>query len=610
MSRGLRKGQLIGVHGPGAIADIGDESFVVTSIDKWRRDGMSPCDLMRLSRRLGVARLLQPATNPNRFRGDSWSVALHRFPQWLFCQKCRHMVRWSMVKEASLELGDPPCCERCKGRPSLVPMRFVQICENGHLDDVDWLWWVHSAPGSRAQCHNPEQLQFLSRTGVGSGLGSLQVKCLDCKAVRNLGDLRSHGGWQCRTATAYSGGRQPWQRSDAGTVCDSEPIVVQRGDSNVYFPSVVSALDIPSGSDDDPGESLDGAIRDRQDFGTYKGMWDSLKSQGIDVSVAMSEPISRLSQEVGVDPDHIVKLLDDSGPLDATESARPLGDQIREMKAEEFAALARPDGIESSQFSGTSYKVDRKCFSSALVGLLESVSLVDRLREVRTLRGFHRVSPSGEDRIVGASLSPATDWLPACEVFGEGIFLNFRPGAIAQWESGLPSSEQVRLQTLQKRIVDEDLGFLPKVSARLIAIHGLAHLLMRQLCFESGYASSSLRERMYIDDEMAGVLIYTADGDSEGTMGGLVRQGRSDRLPAVFARALTAAAWCSGDPLCSEGENQGMAGLNRAACHACLLVSETSCECANALLDRRFLIGGSGGMTGLFTGALAELEVV
>jgi hypothetical protein len=107
-----------------------------------------------------------------------------------------------------------------------------------------------------------------------------------------------------------------------------------------------------------------------------------------------------------------------------------------------------------------------------------------------------------------------------------------------------------------------------------------------------------------------GVLIYTADGDSEGTLGGLVRQGRPDRLHAVFAHALTAAAWCSGDPLCSEGTNQGIAGLNRAACHACLMVSETSCDCANALLDRRFLVGTSDGMDGLFTETLRELKVV
>ena len=99
-------------------------------------------------------------------------------------------------------------------------------------------------------------------------------------------------------------------------------------------------------------------------------------------------------------------------------------------------------------------------------------------------------------------------------------------------------------------------------------------------------------------------------GDSEGTMGGLVRQGRPDRLPKVFARALKSAAWCSADPLCSEGENQGMAGLNRAACHACVLVSETSCEFANALLDRRFLVGESRGLQGLFSSYLIEHGII
>jgi len=109
-----------------------------------------------------------------------------------------------------------------------------------------------------------------------------------------------------------------------------------------------------------------------------------------------------------------------------------------------------------------------------------------------------------------------------------------------------------------------------------------------------------------VDGDSLGLLIYTADGDSEGTMGGLVRQGRPGQLPVVFARALKTAFWCSADPLCSEGENQGMAGLNRAACHACLLVSETSCESANALLDRRFLVGQGDHFQGLFTSYLVE----
>ena len=134
---------------------------------------------------------------------------------------------------------------------------------------------------------------------------------------------------------------------------------------------------------------------------------------------------------------------------------------------------------------------------------------------------------------------------------------------------------------------------------------------MRQLCFECGYASTSLRERLYVDDgRMSGVLIYTADGDSEGTLGGLVRQGEPDRLPAIMLRSLHQAAWCSADPLCLETENSGMVGLNRAACHACLLAPETSCELANAMLDRRLLFGDDTGVTGFFSTVLEEAGVL
>ena len=91
-----------------------------------------------------------------------------------------------------------------------------------------------------------------------------------------------------------------------------------------------------------------------------------------------------------------------------------------------------------------------------------------------------------------------------------------------------------------------------------------------------------------------GLLIYTASGDAEGTLGGLARQGEPDMLPELLLRLLEQAAWCSADPLCSEHGGQGYGNLNRAACHACALVPETSCEVGNVLLDRVMVVGGSG----------------
>jgi hypothetical protein len=92
---------------------------------------------------------------------------------------------------------------------------------------------------------------------------------------------------------------------------------------------------------------------------------------------------------------------------------------------------------------------------------------------------------------------------------------------------------------------------------------------------------------------MAGVLIYTAAGDSEGTMGGLVRMARPANLLEVFSGALGNARWCSTDPVCMEvGQaGQGPDSCNLAACHGCALLPETSCEEFNRFLDRGLVIG-------------------
>lgn len=121
---------------------------------------------------------------------------------------------------------------------------------------------------------------------------------------------------------------------------------------------------------------------------------------------------------------------------------------------------------------------------------------------------------------------------------------------------------------------------------------------MRQLIFNSVYDSSSLRERLYVSDDtnsdMFGLLIYTASGDSEGTLGGLVSQGRSGNFENVLREALRANI-CSNDPICIETPKQGIQGLNGAACHSCCLLPETSCEHSNTLLDRTFLFGSEDG---------------
>jgi hypothetical protein len=137
------------------------------------------------------------------------------------------------------------------------------------------------------------------------------------------------------------------------------------------------------------------------------------------------------------------------------------------------------------------------------------------------------------------------------------------------------------------------------VSPRLLLTHSFAHALIRQMSLESGYSSASIRERLYVFEPgemdnasgIAGLLIYTSTPDSEGSLGGLVRQGLPERLAPTVKAAINEAVWCSSDPLCIESEGQGHDAMNLAACHSCLLLSETCCEEFNRLLDRAMLVG-------------------
>jgi hypothetical protein len=245
---------------------------------------------------------------------------------------------------------------------------------------------------------------------------------------------------------------------------------------------------------------------------------------------------------------------------------------------------------------------------------LNKVNLVERLRETRVFYGFDRLETSPqpllgmpESAMVQLFRTPPTQpsdrWLPAIEVFGEGIYLELSEERIKAWQESnqewlrkrLSDQFVIRLQDVFQTLPPLDAANRAWAS-RYLLIHSFAHILISQFVFECGYSTASLRERLYISADaaapMAGILIYTAAGDSEGTLGGLVRLGRPERLGVVVRRALSRASWCSADPVCSENlGGKGSRLANLAACHACTLLPETSCETVNQGLDRAMIVG-------------------
>ena len=223
------------------------------------------------------------------------------------------------------------------------------------------------------------------------------------------------------------------------------------------------------------------------------------------------------------------------------------------------------------------------------------------MRETRAFVGFSRWLPedgkSLEVKKDFIKLGKTINWLPAIVVKGEGVFFEFNKKRLIEWSS--KDDVVRRAKQLSYNYNNERLNrgqAKRNIHPNFILIHTFAHLVINQFSYECGYGSSALRERIYcnlesMEEIMNGLLIYTASGDSEGSLGGLVRQGKPGNLETIVYNAIENARWCSSDPICIDSHGQGPNSCNLAACHNCALLPETCCEESNMLLDRVMLIG-------------------
>lgn len=162
-----------------------------------------------------------------------------------------------------------------------------------------------------------------------------------------------------------------------------------------------------------------------------------------------------------------------------------------------------------------------------------------------------------------------------------------------QWWAYL-IDEQESIQRCIRRGLEPDIG-VPE--HRFVLLHSLSHLLVNELALEAGYSTASIRERLYArspkhpSGPMAGILLYTAEPDAEGTLGGMVNLGSDVNFGRIIDEALRRGQFCSTDPFCSEHHPEDRDGsLHGAACHSCLFLPETSCGTSNRYLERATVV--------------------
>jgi hypothetical protein len=590
----LRLSETVSPFGVGAIVDVRGQSLIAPDTSWWDKKFAPEISCQRLVQRLGAGVLRQAPTYSGRAAKDTAGLLYWRFPAWRFCERCG---RLSLLTGKNKGRWTNTC--ECGG--ALVPMRYVAVCEKGsHLQDVPWFKWAHRGHDSGVTesvrfCRAYKELRFVRSAKHGEGLQSLRVECNGCKRSRPLSDLLGteslhRDGIRCE-------GTQPWQEANLGDPCEHRLVAVQRGATGNYIAERISALDVP----EERSRSAEQADRIRGHLFFEKVVADNGGPQAEMVA-------GWIADELDVTSAAVLRL---ATGTDETREAPLLG-----LKDGEWAAflnkLDRGRDRGGGNFVVDGLKVaEEPRWPESLTTRLVAVGQVRRVREVRALLGFRRYDVDAD--FVRADLGPdqhRRPVYPAVETFGEGIFLRFDEDRVTEWVN-FPEVRARAEILVGRRAGSLWAQRLDVPEPRFIALHTIAHLLIRRLAFASGYASASLQERVYANsdrpDRTAGILIYTAAGDAQGTLGGLVRLGQPDELIPLLIGALDDADVCSNDPVCIESDRQGSSQLNLSACHGCALISETSCETANRLLDRQMVLGGSD-VRGFLDGVLHEVR--
>ena len=618
----LRQSQALSTFGVGAIVDYNQQSLIPTYL--WARsrpEGLgSPIEenylLNEIKRSYPELVELYPypeaRTDPS-VRGMNLSA--RRFPNWLYCPTCGKLKRYASWLSLFREKfpGEPtewfsgrPYCPLCralkKHRVPLMPPRFIVACKHGHLSEFPWVEWCHD--DMHSICCDDLRID----TGAGEGISSIRVHCDKCHVSQPLAHAFGRGG--LRRIMPFCHGETPWKGAGVRDTipCKATPMVVQRGGSNIYYPLVQSSISLPAAKQSIREQvlSLDGA---GEIIGYFKKK-STPSVAGVLAEPAMEKgPAFEKAWETGIEFAHFDTQCEhhgiDLGKAKLVLQAECLGptggvdaDNRLAVEFDTFSHEYSEGGSDRSIL--TVVEQNPNGLEPAVASLIDKANLVTRLRVVSVLTHFTRLLPpnvrnedeeDGDSVVKQLAFSPKSNWLPAYQGYGEGVFISLNPKEVEHW--------------LKRKSVIREAAEMGLEDPAYVLVHTFSHFLMKALSVCCGYSLTALQEKIYSSQEnhQYGLLIYTSAPDVHGTLGGLVRQGQVGELSALIRNAVMDARSCSNDPICSDTAVDPQAS-SKAACYACAFLPETSCCNFNRYLNRHFLVDNSGDNAGYFNGLI------
>ncbi|MBW8190313.1 DUF1998 domain-containing protein [Neiella marina] len=611
-------------QGVGSIARLkNDYTGVIVDTRFWFQGGKPEPqyelrNVSRIQRCLEIPQklYLPPTGNEKNESGIAKSIPAVLFPGYLQCVQCDRLDLNPWEENPHHSAQKPRC-----GCGGVMNQGTYCVVDNyGNLDNVDWNYLCHhqiekmqdengksitrvkQPQGRQAECYLSHQKKNLKLTFKE---GAQKIVCGNCGAEVNFEPNQL--GIKPRKPQPWIFERIP--KEPDGFKRKGE--VVEINHPSVYTPVIQDGLVIPPESNNE---------QDLIDTSYILKHTDELE----DIISAPSDFVRegrmiQVVRKLGASLDEVKKAVQlfEFGNVDEEEPE--LVGTPGQMKEEEFEALITEQSFSPSADFKTKHLDDflQECRESLpeelrdLSNIVGKLIKVERLRKVQVFQGFLRsqrdLNPdsntSGKEltpeekesfqpQLVSPDIYGGLDWLPAINLYGEGIFITLPSSWLSRWESHTQIALRVNELELHYEASESQLT-VDELSPRFILLHTLAHLLIRELEDKCGYPASSLSERIYASREadMSGLLIYTTVADKSGSLGGLMELADPKAFLTVLSGALKRAQWCTLDPVCSEHSGQGRDGLNRAACHGCTLVPDTSCDYGNVFLDRTLIKG-------------------
>ena len=583
----IRRSQVVTTFGPGAMVDLPDYSILVSGLDQWtgvNEEIIEPRLLLKLKEHLNLdnLRLYAPPRDGSDSHAPMSGIVGWQFPEWFVTQEVKPRTTASGQQIRSRQLVHRSSLARGKyigddkKRQGVVPVRFVRACRHGHIGDIDWYAYVHVERG------NCRANLWIDDLGTSGDITEVLVRC-ECGQTRLLSEAVESGGYQKAGALGRCDGSQPWLGPFARARCEQPSKFLIRTASNAYFPQKLSVISLPPRN-----ETVTEAVDRAWMFLEAAESMDDVRYE------RKKERVAKILE--GLSNEEIWEEIERRRNPTTETASRLKPDELRTLIAcEQEQGDDRPDGDFYARV------LPRAIWDAAWMNSIEQIVLVHRLREVVAQAGFTRFESATTNiegeldyGVLPALLAREITWVPAIENRGEGIFIQFKSEMLDEWATrpevlqyGTDLNEGFEVWKTEHKSSRREFPPL-----QYYLLHSLAHMLITTISLECGYPASSIRERIYAFSDVGyGILLYTGSPDSEGTLGGLIQEGR--RIHEHMRHALTRAELCSNDPVCSQHQPDNLHErrfLHGAACHGCLLIAETSCEQNNDYLDRSLVV--------------------